>query len=45
MKGLEQYTLNLNVVLYRQVNRQESKIWKCDEAKWETLYALCFCIV
>lgn len=38
-------TLNLNLVPYRQVNRQESKIWKYDEAKWETLYALCFCIV
>lgn len=45
LKGLEGYTLNLNVVPYRQVNRQASKIWKCDEAKWEILYSLCSCIV
>lgn len=41
LKGLEGYTLNLNVIPYRQVNRQASKIWKCDEAKWEALYSLC----
>ena len=45
LKGLEGYTLNLNVIPYRQVNRQASKIWKCDEAKREALYSLCSCIV